>query len=30
MCAYDFSDNDIDLIIKAFKKVWKNMDELRK
>lgn len=25
MCMHELSDNDIDLIIKAFKKVWKNI-----
>jgi len=29
MCVYDLCDQDIDLIIKAFKKVWKNFDALR-
>jgi len=30
MCEYDLSDQDIDLIVHAFKKVWASMDELRK
>ena len=29
MCVYDLCDQDIDLIIKAFQKVWKNFDALR-
>ena len=29
MCAYDLNDNDIDLIIKSFNKVWSNIDQLR-
>jgi perosamine synthetase len=29
MCVYDLSDNDIDLIVNAFEKVWKNIDKLR-
>jgi len=29
-CAHEFSDQDIDLIIEAFKKVWGNLDELKK
>jgi len=28
MCVHDLSDNDIDLIIKAFEKVWLNIDSL--
>jgi dTDP-4-amino-4,6-dideoxygalactose transaminase len=30
MCVYDLSNEDIDLIIKAFRKVWNNFDVLRK
>jgi perosamine synthetase len=30
MCVYDLSDEDIDLIIKAFKKVWSNIEEIKK
>jgi len=30
MCAYDLSNEDIDLIIKAFKKVWSNIEEIKK
>ena len=29
MCVYDFSDDDIDLIINSFRKVWINLDSLR-
>jgi dTDP-4-amino-4,6-dideoxygalactose transaminase len=29
MCVYDLSNEDIDLIIKAFKKVWNNLDALK-
>ena len=29
MCLNDYSEKDIQLIIKAFKKVWKNIDELK-
>ncbi len=28
LCAYDLSHNDVDLIIKAFRKVWMNLDKL--
>jgi dTDP-4-amino-4,6-dideoxygalactose transaminase len=28
LCAYDFSDEDIDLIIRAFKKVWSNLGSI--
>jgi len=28
MCSYEYFDDDIDLIIKAFLKVWKNLDKL--
>jgi len=30
MCVYEYEGNDIDLIIKAFDKVWENLDMLRK
>jgi dTDP-4-amino-4,6-dideoxygalactose transaminase len=30
MCVYDLSNEDIDLIIKAFKKVWSNIEEIKK
>ncbi len=30
MCVYDLSDDDIDLIIKAFEKVWNNIEEIKK
>ncbi|MDR1057393.1 MAG: DegT/DnrJ/EryC1/StrS family aminotransferase [Coxiellaceae bacterium] len=30
MCIYDFSEPDVDLIIQAFKKVWTNLEDLRK
>ena len=29
MCVYDLNDEDIDLIIQAFQKVWKNIDYLK-
>ena len=29
MCLYDYSDEDVDAIIRAFEKVWRNMDQLR-
>ena len=29
MCLYDLTDDDIDLVIKSFQKVWKNIDQLR-
>lgn len=29
MCVYDLNDSDIDLIIKAFRKVWLNVDSLK-
>ncbi len=28
VCLFELSDSDIDLIIKAFKKVWQNLDKL--
>jgi len=28
MCVHDLSDNDIGLIIKAFEKVWLNLEKL--
>lgn len=28
MCLHELSDNDVDLIIKAFHKVWKNLNKL--
>lgn len=28
LCSYDLSNKDIDLIIKSFKKVWDNIDQL--
>jgi dTDP-4-amino-4,6-dideoxygalactose transaminase len=30
MCVYDLNNEDIDLIIKAFKKVWSNIEEIKK
>jgi hypothetical protein len=30
MCVYDLSDQDIDLIVLAFRKVWASIDKLRK
>ena len=29
MCVYDLTNDDIDLIVAAFKKVWKNLAELK-
>lgn len=29
LCSYDLSDEDIDMIIKSFHKVWSNLDELK-
>ena len=29
MCLHDLSNDDVSLILKAFKKVWDNLDELR-
>ncbi len=29
MCVYDLIDEDVDLIIAAFRKVWSNLDELK-
>lgn len=29
ICQYELSDQDVSLIIKSFKKVWNNLDELR-
>ena len=29
MCVYDLNESDIDLIIQAFRKVWKNIDRLQ-
>ena len=29
MCLHDLSNNDVNLIINAFKKVWDNLDEIR-
>ncbi len=28
MCLFDYSNNDVELIIKAFRKVWRNLDSL--
>jgi hypothetical protein len=28
-CAYQYSDLEVDLIVKAFEKIWKNLDLLR-
>ena len=30
MCLHDLSDADVDLIVKAFHKVWENLSELKK
>lgn len=30
MCAYTYTDNDIEMIIKAFEKVWGCLDELKR
>jgi len=29
LCNFDFDESDIDLIIGAFQKVWKNLDKLK-
>jgi len=29
MCLHDLNDNDLDLIVTAFRKVWSNLDELK-
>jgi perosamine synthetase len=29
MCIYDLNDDDIDLVIKSFHKVWNNIDQLK-
>jgi hypothetical protein len=29
MCVYDLSNQDVDLIVQAFKKVWEHLDYLR-
>ena len=29
MCLHELTDDDVKLIIQAFKKVWNNLDELR-
>lgn len=29
MCMHEFTDQDVDLVIMAFRKVWKNMETLR-
>lgn len=29
MCVYDLADNDVDLIVAAFRKVWSNLDALK-
>ena len=29
MCAYDLTNDDIDLVIEAFHKVWDNLDQLK-
>ncbi len=29
MCVYDLSDEDVDLVIKSFHKVWNNIDKLK-
>jgi hypothetical protein len=29
MCVYDLSDEDVDLIVGAFRKVWAALDVLR-
>ena len=28
MCLHELSDNDVDLMLEAFHKVWKNLDKL--
>jgi len=29
MCIYELSDVDVDLIVSSFKKVWRNIRDLR-
>ena len=29
LCLYDLNNSDVNLIIKAFSKVWNNLDELK-
>jgi perosamine synthetase len=29
MCVYDLTDDDVDLIVKSFQKVWSNLDALK-
>lgn len=29
ICSYEFKDDEVDLIIEAFHKVWRNLDQLR-
>ena len=29
MCLHELSDDDVDLIISAFRKVWSSLDELK-
>jgi len=29
MCAYQYTDRDIQMIVEAFRKVWKNLDQLQ-
>lgn len=30
LCNYEWTDQEVDLIVKAFKKVWQNLDKLKK
>ena len=29
ICLFEFSDNEIDLVLKVFRKVWKSLDKLK-
>ena len=29
MCNYEYPKEDIELVVDCFKKVWKNLDELK-
>ena len=29
MCAYEWSNDDVNLILEAFQKVWNNLEELK-
>ena len=29
MCVYDLTEDDIELVVKAFRKVWSNLEALK-